>query len=96
MIADLHALKNAPVIEATTAPAILSGRASGVFFHEVFGHRVEAPGTARRTRAKDRLSRRRSAKSSSLPRFPSTSTPRSGEIGNVELAGYYEVRRRGG
>jgi TldD protein len=41
MIADLHALKRAPVIEAATAPAILSGRASGVFFHEVFGHRIE-------------------------------------------------------
>ena len=41
MIEDLHALKKAPVITAATAPAILSGRASGVFFHEVFGHRVE-------------------------------------------------------
>ena len=41
MIADLHALRQAPVLEAYTAPAILSGRASGVFFHEVFGHRIE-------------------------------------------------------
>jgi TldD protein len=41
MIADMHALKKAPVIGAMTAPAILSGRASGVFFHEVFGHRIE-------------------------------------------------------
>ena len=41
MITDLHALKVAPVVDAITAPAILSGRASGVFFHEVFGHRVE-------------------------------------------------------
>jgi len=41
MITDMHALRKAPVIGAMTAPAILSGRASGVFFHEVFGHRVE-------------------------------------------------------
>ena len=29
------------MIEPYTGPAILSGRASGVFFHEIFGHRIE-------------------------------------------------------
>src|SRR5262252_2496167 len=41
MVSDLKALRNAPVIEPFTGPAILSGRASGVFFHEIFGHRIE-------------------------------------------------------
>ena len=41
MIDDLHALRQAPIISPYTGPAILSGRASGVFFHEVFGHRIE-------------------------------------------------------
>jgi predicted Zn-dependent protease len=41
MIADLKALKAAPTVDPYTGPAILSGRASGVFFHEVFGHRIE-------------------------------------------------------
>ncbi len=41
MIADLDALREAPLVEPYTGPAILSGRASGVFFHEVLGHRVE-------------------------------------------------------
>jgi predicted Zn-dependent protease len=41
MVADLKALRQAPVIEPFTGPAILSGRASGVFFHEIFGHRIE-------------------------------------------------------
>ena len=41
MIADLKALRAAPMIEPFTGPAILSGRASGVFFHEIFGHRIE-------------------------------------------------------
>jgi TldD protein len=41
MAKDLIALRNAPVIEPYTGPAILSGRASGVFFHEIFGHRIE-------------------------------------------------------
>ena len=41
MAKDLIALRNAPMIEPYTGPAILSGRASGVFFHEIFGHRIE-------------------------------------------------------
>ena len=41
IVADLKALRAAPVIEPYTGPAILEGRASGVFFHEVFGHRIE-------------------------------------------------------
>ena len=41
IVADLEALRKAPLAEPYTGPAILSGRASGVLFHEVFGHRVE-------------------------------------------------------
>jgi len=41
MISDLKALREAPVVDPYTGPAILAGRASGVFFHEVFGHRIE-------------------------------------------------------
>ncbi len=37
----LSALKQAPVVESFTGPAILSPQAAGVFFHEIFGHRVE-------------------------------------------------------
>ena len=35
------ALRHAPVVEPWNGPAILRGRAAGVFFHEIFGHRVE-------------------------------------------------------
>ena len=41
MIADLAALRAAPIVDPYTGPAILSGRATAVFFHEVFGHRIE-------------------------------------------------------
>jgi TldD protein len=41
MVKDLLALRKAPMIDPFTGPAILSGRASGVFFHEIFGHRIE-------------------------------------------------------
>jgi TldD protein len=38
---DLDALHEAPLAEPYVGPAILEGRAAGVFFHEVFGHRIE-------------------------------------------------------
>jgi len=38
---DLNALHDAPLAEPYVGPAILEGRAAGVFFHEVFGHRIE-------------------------------------------------------
>ncbi len=38
---DLDALHGAPLAEPYVGPAILEGRAAGVFFHEVFGHRIE-------------------------------------------------------
>ncbi|HEX5059372.1 MAG TPA: metallopeptidase TldD-related protein, partial [Kofleriaceae bacterium] len=38
---DLDKLHDAPLAEPYVGPAILQGRASGVFFHEVFGHRIE-------------------------------------------------------
>lgn len=41
MIAQCIALRKAPLTETYTGPAILSGRSAGVFFHEIFGHRVE-------------------------------------------------------
>jgi len=41
LAALLAALRAAPVLEPYTGPAILEGAASGVFFHEVLGHRLE-------------------------------------------------------
>jgi predicted Zn-dependent protease len=38
---DLQNLIDAPLVDPFVGPAILSGRAAGVFFHEIFGHRVE-------------------------------------------------------
>jgi predicted Zn-dependent protease len=35
------AMKTAPVVDPYAGPAILSNDASGVFFHEIFGHRIE-------------------------------------------------------
>lgn len=37
----LEALVKAPIADPFTGPALMSGPASGVFFHEIFGHRLE-------------------------------------------------------
>lgn len=40
-IAELKALQNAPAAEPFHGPVILKNKATGVFFHEILGHRVE-------------------------------------------------------
>jgi len=41
VISELLALRAAPLVDPYTGPAILMNRASAVFFHEIFGHRIE-------------------------------------------------------
>jgi hypothetical protein len=87
VIADLHALKSAPVVEPFTGPAILSGRASGVFFHEVFGHRIEGH---RQKREEEGQTFKKKVGEKILPDdFSVYFDPTQRHIGNTELAGYY-------
>ena len=37
----LTKLKSAPIVDSYTGPALLSAASAGVFFHEIFGHRIE-------------------------------------------------------
>ena len=41
LVQRTFALSKAPMAEAYSGPVILSGNSSAVFFHEVFGHRLE-------------------------------------------------------
>jgi len=41
LIAELEALDRAPLVDPYAGPAMLTGRATAVFFHEVLGHRLE-------------------------------------------------------
>ena len=87
MIADLHALKTAPVVDAYTGPAILSGRAGGVFFHEVFGHRIEGH---RLKNENDAQTFKKQVGDKVLPdAFSVYSDPTQLRLGGTELAGYY-------
>jgi TldD protein len=41
LVKETEGLDKAPLIDPYAGPAMLTGRASAVFFHEVFGHRAE-------------------------------------------------------
>jgi TldD protein len=83
----LTALQNAPVAEPYTGPAILSGRASAVFFHEIFGHRVEG---ARLKNDDDAQTFKKEIDHQILPPFLSVySDPTLKKFGKTDLVGYY-------
>lgn len=42
MISKIAEMRKSPVVDSYSGPALLSGSATGVFFHEIFGHRIEA------------------------------------------------------
>jgi predicted Zn-dependent protease len=87
MIALLARLRNAPIVDPFSGPAILSGRAAGVFFHEIFGHRVEGN---RLRNADDGQTFASRLGQSVLPGFLSvTFDPTVKKAGNVELMGHY-------
>ena len=87
MVKDLEALRAAPVIEPYTGPAILSGRASGVFFHEIFGHRIEGH---RQKNESEGQTFTKNVNQPVLPDFISVSDdPTAERIGGVDLNGHY-------
>jgi TldD protein len=87
IIADLNALRSAPIIEPYTGPAILSGRAAGVFFHEIFGHRIEG----QRQRSEDEgQTFSRQIHKAVLPDFISViDDPTSTQLAGIDLNGHY-------
>ena len=87
MVGLLARLRAAPLVEPFSGPAILSGRAAGVFFHEIFGHRVEGH---RQRNADDGQTFTRRIGQSVLPPFLSVAfDPTLKKVGGVELMGHY-------
>jgi predicted Zn-dependent protease len=88
MVTDLKALRAAPVIEPFTGPAILSGRASGVFFHEIFGHRIE--GHRQKSESEGQTFTKK-VNQQILPEFLSViDDPTAERISGIDLNGYYK------
>ena len=84
---EVVALLNAPVAEPYVGPAIFSGRASGVFFHEIFGHRIEGH------RQKNESEGQTFTKSVGEPVLPSFLSvvfdPTVKQIGGIDLNGFF-------
>ena len=84
---QVMALRNAPLAEPYIGPAILRNRASGVFFHEIFGHRIEGH------RQKDVTEGQTFTKKLNqqiLPDFISVyDDPTLARVGEIDLRGHY-------
>ena len=93
MIHNLEALRVAPMADPYTGPAILSGRASGVFFHEIFGHRVEGQ---RQKNSEDAQTFKKKINELVLSKDLSVYfDPTERRLANTDLAGYYLYDNQG-
>jgi predicted Zn-dependent protease len=93
MIADLKALRRAPLADPYIGPAILEGRAAGVFFHEIFGHRVEGH---RQKNDEEGQTFAKKVGESIMPSFISVyDDPTIARIGDVDLNGFYRFDDEG-
>jgi TldD protein len=93
MAADLKALRAAPSAEPYAGPAMLSGRAAAVFFHEVLGHRLEGH---RQRDENEGQTFTKKVNQLVLPAFLSvTDDPTMKKLNGVELAGHYDYDDEG-
>jgi predicted Zn-dependent protease len=91
--ASLEALRKAPVTEPFDGPAILSGRAAAVFFHEVLGHRLEGQ---RQRGDEEGQTFTRDVGKEILPGFLSVADdPTQTSFGKTWLSGSYEYDDEG-
>jgi len=90
---ELEGLVAAPLNEPSVGPALLTGRAAAVFFHEVFGHRAEGH------RQKDASEGQTFAKMVGQPILPSFLTvvddTTMKKLGSQDLLGYYQFDDEG-
>lgn len=87
MVETLLALVKAPVADPYTGPAILSGRSSAVFFHEIFGHRIEGQ---RQKNEDEAQTFKKRVNQSVLPDFLSVySDPTLKSFTGTDLVGFY-------
>jgi TldD protein len=91
--ADLKALRAAPAADPYAGPAMLSGRAAAVFFHEVLGHRLEGH---RQRDENEGQTFTKKVNQLVLPSFLSVADdPTLKELNGVQLAGHYDFDDEG-
>ena len=90
---EMEGLVKAPLNEPSVGPALLTGRAAAVFFHEVFGHRAEGH------RQKDISEGQTFAKKVGEPILPEflsiVDDPTLKKLGKEDLLGYYRFDDEG-
>jgi predicted Zn-dependent protease len=87
VIDQVLALRDAPLAEPYIGPAILRNRASGVFFHEIFGHRVEGH---RQKDVTEGQTFTRKINQLVLPSFIGVyDDPTMADIADIDLRGHY-------
>jgi TldD protein len=90
---DLKALRAAPAADPYAGPAMLSGRAAAVFFHEVLGHRLEGH---RQRDENEGQTFTKKVNELVLPAFLSVADdPTLKELNGVQLAGHYDYDDEG-
>ncbi len=93
VIDQVLALREAPLVEPYSGPAILMNRASGVFFHEIFGHRIEGH---RQKDVEEGQTFTKKIGQEVLPDFISVhDNPTMARWGDIELRGYYKYDNEG-
>lgn len=93
MASDLKALRDAPLAEPYDGPALLSGRATAVFFHEVLGHRLEGH---RQRGEQEGQTFTKKVGQSVLPDFLSVvDDPTQRKLNGIDLGGWYEYDDEG-
>ena len=93
MATDLKALREAPLAEPFDGPALLSGRAAGVFFHEVLGHRLEGH---RQRGEQEGQTFTKKVGQSVLPEFLTVvDDPTQRKLNGMDLGGWYEYDDEG-
>jgi len=93
IMTKLKELKDAPVVEAYSGPALLSPETSGVFFHEIFGHRIEGQRMRQET---DGQTFKKKVGESVLPEFLNVyMDPTIDKYMGREINGYYKYDDEG-
>ena len=87
MAQELKALLAAPAMEPYTGPVILKNRASGVFFHEILGHRLE--GHRQKSDSFGQTFTNRVGKQVVSPILNVSDNPLLSQFQGVPLRGYY-------
>lgn len=93
VVTNLIALRNAPTAEPFSGPALMSGEAAGVFFHEIFGHRIEG---SRMKNENDAQTFKKKVNEAVLPTtFSVYCDPQMKEFSGLNLNGHYKFDDEG-